>query len=55
MNNQTDFIKYFIVWYLLRTVESFYNLCKSEAENIRRYFKQKRTKYQTHFLQVECV
>lgn len=22
-------------------------------ENIRRYFEQKRTKYQTHFLQVE--
>lgn len=33
---------------MLLTVESFYNLCKSEAENIRRYFKQKRTKYQTH-------
>lgn len=38
---------------MLLTVESFYNLYESKTENTRVYFKQKRTKYQTHFLQVE--
>lgn len=38
---------------MLLTVESFYNLYESKTENTRVYFKRKRTKYQTHFLQVE--